>query len=113
MDKDRVKVISKYSNVTAFLALVAIFLLAMFPLSMYLLAAYMAIEGLDLVEFSIFGFELSMDFDTSTTMAGMFFGGAGAFGGLAAVAHYMGYNTLALVLLIVGIGLAFTGLGFG
>ncbi|MBB5254218.1 hypothetical protein [Sulfurisphaera ohwakuensis] len=113
MKKDRMEVISKYSNVTAFLALVAITLLAMFPLSIYLLAAYMAIEGLDMVEFSIFGFEVSIDYGTATSMAQIFFVGAGAFGGLAAVAHYMGYNTLALVLLIVGIGLAFFGLGFG
>jgi len=99
-----VKVESKinvHNNMYAFLALISIIILAIFPIGIYVEAA--------LIYFGV----ISGSVTTTATLAGVFFGGAGASAALSNAANAQGNTSLATGPLIVGVGLLAIGIRFG
>ena len=102
MDTGKVeRTMNVHSNMYAFLALISIILLAIFPIGIYVEAA--------LIYFGV----ISGCVTTTATLAGVFFGGAGASAALSNAANAQGNTLLAKGLLIVGIALLATGIGVG
>jgi hypothetical protein len=94
------RTINVHSNMYAFLALISIILLAIFPI------------GIDIGAALIYFGVISGSVTTTATLAGVFFGGAGASAGLSNVANAQGDTLLATALLIVGVALLGAGIGF-